>query len=73
MFDMAALDVIDNAAPSESPRRSRVSFWEKAFGPDHYSVAMSLNLLAEIYMDQGKHIEAKALLKRSLAISKKAR
>ena len=37
-------------------------------GPDHSSVAESLNNLAELYSDQGKFAIAEPLYERSLAI-----
>ncbi len=45
---------------------------EKALGPDHPSVATSLNNLAAPYEAQGRYTQAEPLLKRSLAIREKA-
>jgi hypothetical protein len=45
---------------------------EKALGKDHPDVAGSLNNLAVLYKDTGRHAEAEPLLKRSLAIKEKA-
>ena len=45
---------------------------EKAVGPDHPSVAMSLNNLALLYDTQGQYAQAEPLYKRSLAIYEKA-
>lgn len=45
---------------------------EKDFGPDHPSVATSLNRLAALYVHQGKFTQAVALYNRSLAIYEKA-
>jgi tetratricopeptide (TPR) repeat protein len=45
---------------------------EKTLGPDHPSVADSLNNLAALYEDQGKYAEAELLYQRALAIREKA-
>jgi tetratricopeptide (TPR) repeat protein len=45
---------------------------EKALGPDHPDVAMSLNNLAALHEAQGQYAQAEPLLKRSLAIREKA-
>ena len=45
---------------------------EKAVGPDHPSVATSLNNLAELYHTQGQYAQAEPLCKRSLAIREEA-
>ena len=44
---------------------------EKAFGPDHPNVAMSLNNLAQLYQAQEQYAQAEPLLKRALAILEK--
>ncbi len=44
---------------------------EKALGPEHPNVAMSLNNLALLYEAQGRYGDAEPLYKRSLAISEK--
>ena len=45
---------------------------EKARGPDHSSVATTLENLASLYKSQGRTAEAEPLYKRSLAINEKA-
>ncbi|CAN0543301.1 unnamed protein product, partial [Laminaria digitata] len=45
---------------------------EKALGPEHPSVATSLNNLAGLLETQGNYAEAGPLYKRSLAIAEKA-
>ena len=45
---------------------------EKAFGTNHPTVGISLNILASSYKGQGKYDEAEPLFKRSLAIFEKA-
>jgi tetratricopeptide (TPR) repeat protein len=45
---------------------------ERAVGPDHPSVAASLNNLASVYDSQGQYTQAEALYKRALAIWEKA-
>ena len=45
---------------------------EKALGPDHPSVAITVNNLAGLYRTQGRYEEAEPLFQRSLAISEKA-
>ena len=44
---------------------------EKALGPEHPDVAVSLSNLADLYRDQGKYGEAEPLYQRSLAIREK--
>jgi CHAT domain-containing protein/tetratricopeptide (TPR) repeat protein len=46
---------------------------EKALGPGHPDVAVSLNNLANLYRDQGRYVDAEPLYSRSLAIWEKAR
>jgi tetratricopeptide (TPR) repeat protein len=41
---------------------------EKALGPDHIDVALSLYSLAGLYRVQGRYADAEPLFKRSLAI-----
>jgi CHAT domain-containing protein/Flp pilus assembly protein TadD len=48
-----------------------LAIWEKSLGPDHPSVAMSLNNLALLYQEQGRYADAEPLYKRSLAIRQK--
>ena len=45
---------------------------EKAFGPDHPSVALALNDLAELYKEEGRYADAEPLYKWALATWKKA-
>jgi CHAT domain-containing protein/Tfp pilus assembly protein PilF len=45
---------------------------EKALGPDHPDVALSLTGLAELYQLQGRYADAEPLHKRALAIQEKA-
>ena len=45
---------------------------EQAVGPNHPSVATSLNNLAGLYTAQGQYAQAEPLYKRSLAILEKA-
>ena len=49
-----------------------LAIYEKTFGPDHPNVAMVLNNLAELYLNQGRYADAEPLFKRSLAIDEKA-
>ena len=56
----------DNFVTSAAPAR------EKALGPEHPDVALSLNNLAGLYDNQGKYAEAEPLYQRSLAIREKA-
>ena len=48
-----------------------MTIWEKALGPDHTDVALSLNNLAAFYKDQGRFADAEPLYKRSLVIRAK--
>ena len=52
--------------------RRSLSIYEKALGPDHPNVAISLNNLAGLYNDLGDYSKAEPLYKRSLAIREKA-
>ena len=45
---------------------------EKALGPDHPSVELALNDLAELYKEQGRYAEADPLYRRALATWKEA-
>jgi tetratricopeptide (TPR) repeat protein len=45
---------------------------EQTMGPNHPSVARSLNNLAEVYRAQGQYAQAEPLYQRSLAIREKA-
>ena len=45
---------------------------EKALGPEHPDVAMSLNNLAALYRNQGAYAKAEPLYERALAIREKA-
>jgi tetratricopeptide (TPR) repeat protein len=45
---------------------------EKAYGPDHPDVALSLNNLALLYNTQGRYAEAEPMYKRALEIKEKA-
>ena len=40
---------------------------EKALGPDHPSVALALNDLAELYKEEGRYADPEPLYKRALA------
>ncbi len=44
----------------------------KVFGPDDIRLATTLNVLANVYLIQGKYAEAEPLYKRALAIREKA-
>jgi CHAT domain-containing protein len=49
-----------------------LAIYEKALGPDHPDVALSLNNLGYLYNEQGRYAEAEPLYQRSLAIREKA-
>ena len=53
-------------------RNGTLAIAEEALGPDHPSVATSLNNLAELYDTQGDYAKAEPLYKRSLAITEEA-
>ncbi len=59
-------------AEAEPLYKRSLAIWEKALGPDHPDVALSLNNLALLYRTQGQYAEAEPLYKRSLAIWEKA-
>jgi tetratricopeptide (TPR) repeat protein len=52
-------------------REQCLNLSEQRFGPEHPTVATSLNNLAGLYDDQGKYAEAEPLYRRSLAIKEK--
>ena len=45
---------------------------EKSLGPDHPTVATSLNNLAALFQAQGQYTQAEPLYRRSLAIREKS-
>ncbi|MCH8963264.1 MAG: tetratricopeptide repeat protein, partial [Bacteroidetes bacterium] len=45
---------------------------EQALGPDHPSLAITLNNLAGLYESQGKYDQAEPLYQRALAIMERA-
>ena len=45
---------------------------EKALGPEHPSVASTMNKLAALYRDQDRYAEAEPLYKRTISIREKA-
>ena len=47
------------------------TIWERALGPEHPDVAVSLANLAEVYAAQRKYAQAEPLFVRSLAIVEK--
>ena len=59
-------------AEAEALHKRALAIREKALGPDHADVALSLNNLAALYVAQGRYAEAEPLYKRSLAIQEKA-
>ena len=59
-------------ADAEPLFKRALAISEKALGPDHPDVAVSLNNLADLYDDQGRYADAEPLYKRSLAIWEKA-
>ena len=65
-------DRIRFGADAESLYRRSLAIREKALGPEHRHVALSLNKLAELYQNQGRYAEAEPLYRRSLAIREKA-
>jgi tetratricopeptide (TPR) repeat protein/CHAT domain-containing protein len=60
-------------AEAEPLYKRALAFLEKARGPDHPAVAMSLINLALVYRAQGRYAEAEPLYRRALAIFEKAR
>ncbi len=59
-------------AEAESLAERALAIREKALGPDHPDVALTLNGLASIYYDQGRYAETVSLFARTLAIQEKA-
>ena len=59
-------------ADAEPLYKRAVATGEKAHGPDHPLVAVSLNNLAALYTKQDRYTDAEPLLKRALAILEKA-
>jgi tetratricopeptide (TPR) repeat protein/transcriptional regulator with XRE-family HTH domain len=48
-----------------------LALYEKLLGPEHPKVANSLNNLALVYVERGRHADAEPLLQRTLAILEK--
>ena len=61
----------DRYTDAEPLYKRSLAIYEKALGPDHPDVALSLNNLAELYRTQGRDADAEPLIKRSLAIREK--
>ncbi len=59
-------------ADAEPLFKRSLAIWEKALGPEHRDVAISLNNLATLYVNQGRYADAEPLYKRALAIKEKA-
>jgi len=59
-------------AEAEPLYQQSLGSWEKALGPEHPSVATSLNNLAELYRAQGKYAELEPLHRRALGIWEKS-
>ena len=59
-------------ADAEPLYKRALTIREKALGPDHPNVAVSLNNLAGLYQTQGRYAEAEPLYKQSLAINEEA-
>jgi tetratricopeptide (TPR) repeat protein len=73
MMNCLALWLNNRAEPGEAEpllRRALASY-EKVLGPEHLSVAISLNNLALVYRAQGHYPQAEPLYQRALAISQK--
>ncbi len=62
---------MDADGDAEPLYKRSLAILEKALGPEHPNVAMSLNNLALLYEAQGRYGDAEPLYKRSLAISEK--
>ncbi|MHC4592394.1 MAG: tetratricopeptide repeat protein, partial [Planctomycetota bacterium] len=62
----------EKLAEAEPLYRRALTIQEKVLGPEHPRVATSLNNLAVLYGELGRHEEAEPLYKRSLAIKEKA-
>ena len=58
-------------AEAEPLYRRSLAIKEKAFGPEHPDVALSLNNLALLYDAQGNYAEAELLYRRALTINEK--
>ncbi|MBF0138340.1 MAG: tetratricopeptide repeat-containing protein [Magnetococcales bacterium] len=62
----------DRFAEAESLLKRIVAIREKELGSEHRQVAIYLNNLAMLHMDQGRYVLAEPLFKRVLAIREKA-
>ena len=67
----SALEWAGQYAEAEPLFKRALVIREKALGPEHPDIAMSLNKLASVYQDQGKYVEAELFFKRALAIREK--
>jgi tetratricopeptide (TPR) repeat protein len=59
-------------ADAEPLYKRSLAITEKALGPNHRDVALSLSNLALLYANQGRYADAEPLYERSLAITEKA-
>jgi tetratricopeptide (TPR) repeat protein len=57
---------------AEPMHKRALAIKERALGPEHPDVALSLNNLANVYRDQGRYAEAEPMHKRALAIKERA-
>ena len=63
----------DRYADAEPLFKRSVAVFEKAYGPNHLEVAVSLYNLAGLYKEQGRDAEAAPLIERAKAIRQRAR
>lgn len=61
-----------NYSEAVDTAREALRFAEKEFGPVHYTVAISLNNLATLYITQNKYDEAEPLYKQSIKVQERA-
>jgi CHAT domain-containing protein len=59
--------MLGRPADAEPLFKRALAIWEKALGPDHPTVALSLNILAELYNDQGRYADALPLVYTTIA------
>jgi tetratricopeptide (TPR) repeat protein len=55
-------------AQAEPLFKRSLAIWEKALGPDHPNVSLSLENIAELYRKTGREQEAEELAKRAAGI-----
>jgi hypothetical protein len=66
-----ALHLLGDYAGAQPAYQRAMALWERALGPEHPGVAVSLNDLAVLYHTQGRYADAEPLYQRALALTER--